>query len=50
MGLSYDDLLAIRKVVEETVDLIKGELTALRNDIKEIQSACSSIWASFSYL
>ena len=36
MSLSYDDLQAIRKVVEETVNPIKGELEALANDIKEI--------------
>ncbi|HSX07736.1 MAG TPA: hypothetical protein VLG11_02485 [Candidatus Saccharimonadales bacterium] len=36
MSLSYDDLQAIRKVVEETIDPIKGELEALGNDIKEI--------------
>ena len=38
MSLSYDDLQAIRKVVEETIDPIKGELEALGNDIKEIYS------------
>jgi len=36
MRLSYDDLKAIRKIVEETIDPIKGELEALGNDIKEI--------------
>jgi peptidoglycan hydrolase CwlO-like protein len=42
MSLSYDDLQAIRKVVEETVDPIKGELEALGNDIKEIYEMISS--------
>lgn len=36
MSLTYDDLQEIRKIVEETVNPIKGELEALRNDIKEI--------------
>lgn len=36
MSLSTEDLQAIRKIVEETVNPVKGELEALRNDIKEI--------------
>jgi hypothetical protein len=36
MSLTYDDLQAIRKIIEETVDPIKGELKALGNDVKEI--------------
>jgi hypothetical protein len=46
MSLSYDDLQAIRKVVEETVDPIKGELEALGNDIKEIYNMIASIQKS----
>jgi hypothetical protein len=38
MSLSYADLQEIRKIVEETVHPIKGELEALRGDIKEIYS------------
>jgi cell shape-determining protein MreC len=36
MSLTHDDLQAIRKIVEETVAPIKGEVEALGNDIKEI--------------
>lgn len=36
MSLSYDDLQAIRKIVEETVEPIRGDIEALSNDIKEI--------------
>lgn len=36
MSLSYDDLQAIRKIVEETVNPIRGDLEALSNDIKAI--------------
>jgi hypothetical protein len=36
MSLTYDDLQAIRKIVEETVSPVKGKLEALGNDIKEI--------------
>ncbi len=36
MSLTFDDLQAIRKIVEETVDPLKGEIEALSNDIKEI--------------
>jgi len=46
MSLSYDDLQAIRKIVEETVDPIKGELEALGNDIKEIYGMIASIQKS----
>jgi hypothetical protein len=34
MSLSYDDLQAIRKVVEETINPVQGELETLENDIK----------------
>ncbi len=46
MSLSYDDLQAIRKIVEETVGPIKGELEALGNDVKEIYSMIASIQRS----
>lgn len=46
MSLSFDDLQAIRKIVEETVNPIKGELEALGNDIKEIYSMIASIQSS----
>lgn len=46
MSLSYDDLQAIRKIVEETVDPIKGELEALGNDVKEIYRMIASIQKS----
>ena len=36
MNLSYEDLQAIRTIVEETVSPIKGDIEALSNDIKEI--------------
>jgi Zn-dependent M32 family carboxypeptidase len=36
MSLSYEDLQAIRKVVEETVHPVRGDIEALSNDIKEI--------------
>lgn len=36
MSLSYDDLQAIRKIVEETVNPIRGDIEALSNDIKDI--------------
>jgi len=46
MSLSYDDLQAIRKIVEETVNPIKGELEALGNDVKEIYDMLASIQKS----
>ena len=36
MSLSYEDLQAIRKVVEETIHPVRGDIEALTNDIKEI--------------
>ena len=38
MSLSYKDLQEIRKIVEETIQPIAGELEALGSDIKEIYS------------
>jgi hypothetical protein len=36
MSLSYDDLQAIRTIVEETVNPLRGDIEALSNDIKDI--------------
>lgn len=36
MSLSYEDLQAIRKVVEETIHPVRGDIEVLSNDIKEI--------------
>ncbi len=36
MSLTYKDLQEIRKIVEDTVQPIAGELEALKNHIKEI--------------
>ena len=36
MSLSYDDLQAIRKIVEETVHPIRGDIEARSNDIRDI--------------
>ena len=43
MSLSYDDLQGIRKIVEETVNPIKGDLEALGNDIKEIYDMITNL-------
>jgi hypothetical protein len=43
MSLSYDDLQEIRKIVEETVNPIKGDLEALGNDIKEIYDMLANL-------
>ena len=43
MSLTYDDLQAIRKVVEETISPIKGDLEALSNDIKEIYGMIAAL-------
>jgi hypothetical protein len=36
MSLSYEDLQAIRTVVEEAIDPVRGDIEALSNDVKEI--------------
>jgi hypothetical protein len=36
MSFTYNDLQAIRKIVEETVAPIKREIETLGNDIKEL--------------
>jgi hypothetical protein len=43
MSLTYDDLQAIRTIVEETVSPIKGDLEALGNDIKEIYEMIANL-------
>jgi uncharacterized Fe-S cluster-containing radical SAM superfamily enzyme len=43
MSLTYDDLQAIRKIVEETVSPIKGELESFGNDIKEIYEMLADV-------
>jgi hypothetical protein len=35
MSLSYDDLQAIRTIVEETVNPLRGDIEALSKDIKD---------------
>ena len=46
MSLTYTDLQEIRKIVEETVHPIKGELEALRSDIKEIYGMLADLQKS----
>jgi hypothetical protein len=36
MSLSYEDLQAIRKVVEEAIHPVRGDIEALSNDVKDI--------------
>lgn len=43
MSLTYDDLQAIRNIVEETVSPVKGDLEALGNDIKEIYDMITNL-------
>jgi hypothetical protein len=43
MSLSQDDLQAIRAVVEETINPLRGDIEALNNDIKEIYSMISDL-------
>ena len=46
MSLSYADLQEIRKIVEETVHPIKGELETLGSDIKEIYGMLADLQKS----
>lgn len=46
MSLTYKDLQEIRKIVEETVQPIAGELEALKNDIKEIYGMIAELQTS----
>lgn len=43
MSLSYEDLQAIRKVVEETIDPVRGSIEALTNDVKEIYAMLAEL-------
>lgn len=43
MSLTYDDLQAIRNIVEETVNPLRGDIEALNNDIKEIYAMISEL-------
>jgi hypothetical protein len=36
MSLTYDDLQAIRAIIEETINPVRGDIEALSNDVKEI--------------
>lgn len=46
MALTYGDLQEIRKIVEETVNPIKGDLEAISNDIKEIYGMITDLQKS----
>lgn len=43
MSLSYEDLQAIRKVVEETIHPVRGDIEALTNDVKEINEMLAEL-------
>jgi cell shape-determining protein MreC len=43
MSLSYDDLQAIRKIVEEAVSPIRGDIETLGNDIKDIYETIAEL-------
>ncbi len=43
MSLSQEDLQAIRTIVEETVNPLRGDIEALNNDIKEIYVMISDL-------
>lgn len=43
MSLTYDDLQAIRKIVEETVNPLRSDIEALNNDIKEVYAMISDL-------
>ncbi len=43
MSLTYEDLQAIRTVVEDTVNPVVGNIEALSNDIKEIYEMLADI-------
>ncbi|HUB94015.1 MAG TPA: hypothetical protein VMB52_05940 [Verrucomicrobiae bacterium] len=46
MSLSYDDLQAIRAIVEETVNPLRGDIEALSNDIKDIYKMIGNLQKS----
>ena len=41
MGLTQNDLMQIRSIVQEVVRPLQGEIEALRNDVKEIYQILS---------
>lgn len=43
MSLSYEDLQAIRKVVEEAIHPVQGDIEALANDVKEIYDMLAAL-------
>jgi hypothetical protein len=43
MSLSYDDLQAIRTIVKETVNPLRGDIEALSNDVKDIYEMISDL-------
>jgi peptidoglycan hydrolase CwlO-like protein len=43
MSLTYEDLQAIRGIVEETVNPIQGDIEVLSNDIKEIYGKLADV-------
>jgi len=36
MSLTHDDLQAMRAIIEETINPVRGDIEALSNDVKEI--------------
>ena len=36
MSLTYEDLQAIRTIIEETVNPLRGDIEVLSNDVKDI--------------
>lgn len=46
MSLSYDDLQAIRTIVEKTVNPLRGDIEALSNDVKDIYEILSDLQKS----
>jgi len=43
MSLSTNDLQQIRKIVEDVVNPLQGEIAALRNDIQEIYDRITAL-------
>lgn len=46
MSLSYEDLQAIRKVVDEAIHPVRGDIEALTNDVKEIYEMLAKLQKS----
>jgi hypothetical protein len=36
MSLTHDDLQAIRAIIEETINPVRGDIEALSNDVKDV--------------